>query len=119
MRNLCGRLHAFEQAHSRRIEVCRGARMACYNVKKAMRSVGFFAVTGTEIAKNRFGQRRGTRNSMRGIFARKLILAQEFPVMNPEFYLILDSDELTDEFADRVYEAGFDDSSFTMRGGKA
>ena len=39
--------------------------------------------------------------------------------MNPEFYLILDSDELTDELADQVYEAGFDDSSFTMRSGKA
>lgn len=39
--------------------------------------------------------------------------------MNPEFYLILDSDELSDELADRVYEAGFDDSSFTMRGSKA
>ncbi len=39
--------------------------------------------------------------------------------MNPEFYLVLDSNELTDELADRVFEAGFDDSSFTMRGGKA
>lgn len=39
--------------------------------------------------------------------------------MNPEFYLILDADELTDELADAVYEAGFDDSSFTMRNGKA
>ncbi len=39
--------------------------------------------------------------------------------MNPEFYLILDADDLTDELADTVYEAGFDDSSFTMRSGKA
>jgi hypothetical protein len=39
--------------------------------------------------------------------------------VNPEFYLVLDSNELTDALADRVYEAGFDDSSFTMRGGKA
>jgi len=39
--------------------------------------------------------------------------------MNPEFYLILNSDDLSDELADKVYEAGFDDSSFTMRGGKA
>ena len=31
--------------------------------------------------------------------------------MNPEFYLILDADELTDELANAVYEAGFDDSS--------
>jgi hypothetical protein len=36
--------------------------------------------------------------------------------MNPEFYLILDADELTDELANAVYEAGFDDSSLTMRG---
>jgi hypothetical protein len=39
--------------------------------------------------------------------------------MNPEFFLILKSEELTDELADAVYEAGFDDSSLTMRGGKA
>ena len=39
--------------------------------------------------------------------------------MNPEFYLILKTEELTDELADVVYEAGFDDSSLTMRGGKA
>ena len=39
--------------------------------------------------------------------------------MNPEFYLILTSDDLTDELADKVYEAGFDDSSLTVRGGKA
>ena len=39
--------------------------------------------------------------------------------MNPEFYLILDADQLTDELSDAVYEAGFDDSSLTMRGGNA
>jgi hypothetical protein len=39
--------------------------------------------------------------------------------MNPEFYLILKSKDLTDELADKVYEAGFDDSSLTMRGGNA
>jgi hypothetical protein len=39
--------------------------------------------------------------------------------MNPEFYLILDSNNLTDELSDKVYEAGFDDSSLTMRGGNA
>lgn len=39
--------------------------------------------------------------------------------MDPEFYLMLQADELTDELADAVYEAGFDDSSLTMRGGKA
>jgi len=39
--------------------------------------------------------------------------------MNPEFYLILDADDLTEELEDAVYEAGFDDSSLTMRGGRA
>jgi hypothetical protein len=39
--------------------------------------------------------------------------------MNPEFYLILRADELTDELENSVFEAGFDDSSLTMRGGKA
>jgi hypothetical protein len=39
--------------------------------------------------------------------------------MNPEFYLILNSADLNDELADAVYEAGFDDSSLTMRGGHA
>jgi hypothetical protein len=35
--------------------------------------------------------------------------------MNPEFYLILKPRELSDELADAVYEAGFDDSSLIMR----
>ncbi len=39
--------------------------------------------------------------------------------MNPEFYLILDADDLTEELENAVYEAGFDDSSLTMRGGRA
>lgn len=39
--------------------------------------------------------------------------------MNPEFYLILKADDLTEELENAVYEAGFDDSSLTMRGGKA
>jgi hypothetical protein len=39
--------------------------------------------------------------------------------MNPEFYVILKENELTDELADRVYEAGFDDSSLVMRSGGA
>lgn len=33
----------------------------------------------------------------------------------PEFYLILNADDLSDQLADAVYEAGFDDSSFEMR----
>ena len=39
--------------------------------------------------------------------------------MNPEFYLILKADELTEELENAVFEAGFDDSSLTMRGGGA
>jgi hypothetical protein len=39
--------------------------------------------------------------------------------MNPEFYVILKAKELTDELADAVYEAGFDDSSLVMRLGGA
>lgn len=38
---------------------------------------------------------------------------------NPEFYLILQAEELTDELADAVYEAGFDDSGLIIRGGHA
>lgn len=37
----------------------------------------------------------------------------------PEFYLVLSADDLSDELADMVFEAGFDDSEFTMRGGHA
>ena len=39
--------------------------------------------------------------------------------MNPEFYLILVADDLTQGLEDAVYEAGFDDSSLMMRGGHA
>ena len=39
--------------------------------------------------------------------------------MTPDFYLILDSAEITDELSDSVFEAGFDDSTLTARHGKA
>lgn len=39
--------------------------------------------------------------------------------MTPEFYLILKSREPDDSLADAVYEAGFDDSTFTVRSGHA
>jgi hypothetical protein len=84
-----------------------------------MRTAESFAGTDTATVKSPYGLHRETQNSTLAIFARRLILAQEILAMNPEFYLILDSSDLTDELADRVYEAGFDDSSFTMRGGKA
>ena len=38
---------------------------------------------------------------------------------NPEFYIVLKNDEPTEELENAVYEAGFDDSSLTMRGGGA
>lgn len=38
---------------------------------------------------------------------------------NPEFYLILAAQELTEPLENAVYEAGFDDCSLTMRGGAA
>jgi hypothetical protein len=37
----------------------------------------------------------------------------------PEFYLVLRNVDLSDALADSVYEAGFDDSLLTMRGGRA
>lgn len=39
--------------------------------------------------------------------------------MNPEFYLILAADDLTEGLENAVFEAGFDDSSLTVRGGNA
>lgn len=39
--------------------------------------------------------------------------------MTPEFYLVLKDREPDESLADAVFEAGFDDSSFTMRGGHA
>lgn len=35
--------------------------------------------------------------------------------MTPEFYLILKEDDLSDNLADRVFEAGFGDSELTIR----
>ena len=39
--------------------------------------------------------------------------------MIPEFYLVLKADDLTEGLENAVFEAGFDDSSLTMRGNKA
>ena len=39
--------------------------------------------------------------------------------MKQEFHLILGIDELTDAVADALFEAGFDDSPLTQRGGHA
>lgn len=40
-------------------------------------------------------------------------------IENPEFYLILRADDLNEQIENSVFEAGFDDSLLTMRGGKA
>lgn len=39
--------------------------------------------------------------------------------MTPEFYLVLRDDDLHEELENAVFEAGFDDSELTMRGGHA
>ncbi len=74
---------------------------------------------GTPIANYPFGQRHATLRAMLGTFDAELINAPELNKMTPEFYLVLNHDELSDSLADAVYEAGFDDSSLTMRGGQA
>jgi hypothetical protein len=38
---------------------------------------------------------------------------------NPEFYLILKDRDLCEELENSVFEAGFDDSELTVRGGHA
>jgi hypothetical protein len=38
---------------------------------------------------------------------------------NPQFYLVLRADDLDEGIENAVFEAGFDDSLLTMRGGKA
>jgi hypothetical protein len=37
----------------------------------------------------------------------------------PDFYLVLKDNDLHEQLENAVYEAGFDDSSLTMRGGGA
>jgi hypothetical protein len=39
--------------------------------------------------------------------------------MTPEFYLVLNDCEIHERLANAVFEAGFDDSELTMRGGRA
>ncbi len=39
--------------------------------------------------------------------------------MTPEFYLVLEDTDLHESLENAVFEAGFDDSELTMRGGKA
>lgn len=39
--------------------------------------------------------------------------------MTPEFYLVLDDGDLHEGLENAVFEAGFDDSELTIRGGRA
>jgi hypothetical protein len=84
-----------------------------------MRLEESFAGSGTANAKSRFGRRLAIPNTMRGIFEISLIPVPEQQAMNAEFYLILKERELTDELANAVFEAGFDDSSLVIRGNQA
>jgi hypothetical protein len=73
----------------------------------------------TEDARCRNGRRRAIRRITLARFAEKLTAVPEFPMKNPEFYLILKDHDLSDELADAVFEAGFDDSELTVRGDHA
>jgi hypothetical protein len=81
--------------------------------------VAFFAGMAIELARSRFGLRRAIQRTTRKTFEILLIPVAETPAMNPEFYLVLNATELTEELENTVYEAGFDDSSLIMRGGNA
>src|SRR5205823_2992273 len=85
----------------------------------AMHLVAFFAGTAIETVRSRFGPRRAIQRTTRKTSEILLIPAPETPAMTPEFYLVLNAADLTEELENAVYEAGFDDSSLIMRGGKA
>jgi hypothetical protein len=78
-----------------------------------------FAGSVTANARNRYGQRLAILNTMQRIFETLLIPVPEQQAMNAEFYLILKERDLTDELANAVFEAGFDDSSLVIRGANA
>jgi hypothetical protein len=87
--------------------------------RAATRSVEYFAASVIVVVRNRFGPRREIQKTTRRTFEILLTLVPEQRAMNPEFYLILNGNDLTDELANAVFEAGFDDSSLVMRGGGA
>jgi hypothetical protein len=84
--------------------------------RKGTLIVAFLGDAVITIANSPFGPRLETLNDMPGTFAIRSMLVREQRMTNPEFYLILNENELTDKLADAVYEAGFDDCSLTMRG---
>jgi hypothetical protein len=79
----------------------------------------FTAGADIETVRNRFGRLREIRKITRETYETKSIRVREKPMSNPEFYIVLKNDELTEALENAVYEAGFDDSSLTMRGGGA
>lgn len=77
------------------------------------------ADSDTVIARCGFGPHREILKATLAAFEKSLTLAPENPLMTPEFYLVLTSREPDESLADAVYEAGFDDSTFTVRSGHA
>ena len=62
-----------------------------------------------------------SRNSL-GQMKYRILFAEEpriIRAMTPEFYLVLKDRDLSDQLADAVFEAGFDDCSLTMRSNHA
>jgi hypothetical protein len=54
-----------------------------------------------------------------GLSVGRSIAVREFPMKNPEFYLILAERDLHEDLENAVFEAGFDDSELTVRGDHA
>jgi hypothetical protein len=76
----------------------------------------FDATLGTAAARCRYGRRHTILKTMPAQFARRSMRAPEFPMKNPEFYLILRERDLHEDIENAVFEAGFDDSELTVRG---
>src|SRR5690606_31412006 len=64
----------------------------------------------------RSGRRREILRTTQRRFARRSMIAPEFLMKNPEFYLILRDRDLHEDIENAVFEAGFDDSELTVRG---
>jgi hypothetical protein len=87
--------------------------------RAAIHTVVSVAILAIAAARCRSGQRRAIPSTMREQFAGKSTPAPEFPMKNPEFYLILKDRDLHEELENAVFEAGFDDSELTVRGDHA
>jgi hypothetical protein len=94
--------------------------MAGHSRSRVVMPLGEFdAVLGTGIVNCGFGQRLGILRDTPDESVKLWMPVRERPLMTPEFYLVLKSREPDDSLADAVYEAGFDDSTFTVRSGHA